>query len=157
MKQTAPTPGLAIQIVTAIYIALTVGALVAGFFQPVARLVGAILAALGLYCYWFWSPVAYELENGALTVCFRASRKRFDGVTGCSLITERLPCLTFRLCGNGGVFAGSGIFWNRQFGVFRAYVTRSKPTELVLVETARQKIIISPADPQGFVTGAATG
>ncbi len=142
---------------TAIYIALTAGALVAGFFQPVALWVGAILAAGALYCYWFWSPVAYELEDGALTVRFRAGRKRFEGVTGCSLITERPSRLTLRLCGNGGVFAGSGIFWNRQLGVFRAYVTRCKHTELVLVETTRQKIIISPADPQGFVAGAATG
>jgi hypothetical protein len=51
--------------------------------------------------------------------------------------------------------AGAGIFWNRQFGVFRAYVTRCKHTELVLVETTRQKIIISPADPQAFWSAGA--
>jgi hypothetical protein len=88
-------------------------------------------------------------------VCFRARRKQFDGVRRCSLFTERIARPTLRLCGNGGVFAGSGIFWNRRLGVFRAYVTRCKHTEWVLVETNRQKIVISPADPQGWVAGAA--
>ena len=154
MKQNAPTPCRSIKVITTVYILLTIGVLVAGFFQPVTLLVGAILAAIGLYCYWFWSPVSYELEDSTLTVFFRASRKRFDGVTHCSLIDRRLPWLTVRLCGNGGVFAGSGVFWNKRYGVFRAYVTRSKHTELVLVETAKTKILISPADPQAWLASA---
>lgn len=148
MKQNAPTPSLPIKIVTVVYIALTVALLVGGCFFPLTLLVGGLLALLGLYCYLFWSPVAYELADNTLTVFFRASRKRFDGVTRCSLITERLPRLTLRLCGNGGLFAGAGIFWNRRYGIFRAYVTRTKHTELVLIETNRRKIIISPENPR---------
>lgn len=152
MTQKAPPPCRAIRIITALYVAATVGAFVAGCFSLPALLVGGLLALLGFYCYVFWSPVAYELADNTLTVFFRASRKRFDGVTRCSLITERLPCLTIRLCGNSGVFAGAGIFWNRRYGIFRAYVTRNKHMELVVVETQRRKIIISPEDPQAWIS-----
>jgi hypothetical protein len=57
-----------------------------------------------------------------------------------------------RLFGNGGLFAGQGFFWNRMFGLFRAYVTSARPADLVLVETTNRKILISPRDPQAFVT-----
>lgn len=75
MKQNAPTPSLTIKIVTSAYIALTVGLLVSGCFFPLTLLVGGLLVLLGLYCYLFWSPVAYELADNTLTVFFRASRK----------------------------------------------------------------------------------
>jgi hypothetical protein len=58
---------------------------------------------------------------------------------------------TLRLFGNGGLFAGSGIFWNRQLGVFRAYVTTSNRDHHLLVVTGKTKILISPADPRGFL------
>lgn len=107
---------------------------------------------LGAYCYFFWSPVAYELSNDTLTVFFRASRKVFPAVTSCALVRDPFPVFgTLRLCGNGGIFAGSGIFWNKQLGIFRAYLTRSKPAEWVLVQTRTQKIVISPTDPTAFV------
>jgi hypothetical protein len=131
---------------------MTVAVFAAVPFVPALFLVGALLLAILLVCYFFWAPVAYELADDTLTVFFRASRKRFDGVTRCSLIAKRLPWLTIRLWGNGGVFAGAGIFWNRRYGIFRAYVTRSKHTELVLVETKRRKIIISPEDSRAWLS-----
>ena len=48
--------------------------------------------------------------------------------------------------GNGGLFAGSGIFWNRTYGMHRAYITSTKPEDLVLVETTDTRILISPQD-----------
>lgn len=150
MKQNASTLSRTIQIVTWVFGGFTLAFLVAGFFQPLMFLVALFLILIGAYCYFFWSAVAYELSDDTLTVFFRASRKQFRPVIRCSLIEGRLG-MGIRLCGNGGVFGGSGIFWNRRFGVFRAYVTRSQPAELVLVETNQRKIIISPEDPSGFV------
>jgi hypothetical protein len=151
MKQNAPTPCRAIQITTWVFGGITLALFVAGFFQPLMFLAALFLLLIGVYCYSFWSAVAYELSDDRLTVFFRASRKAFHPVTRCSQIQERLSRLGLRLCGNGGVFGGSGIFWNRRYGMFRAYVTRCQPSELVLVETRTQKIIISPEDPAGFV------
>jgi hypothetical protein len=56
-----------------------------------------------------------------------------------------------RLWGNGGLFAATGIFWNRAYGVYRAYVTSARYQDFVLVETRTQRILISPADPEAFV------
>jgi hypothetical protein len=150
MKQNASTPSRTIQIVTWVFGGITLAFFVAGFLQPLLFLAALFLLLIGAHCYFFWSAVAYELRDDTLVVFFRASRKTFRPVDRCSLIEARLG-MGIRLCGNGGVFGGSGIFWNRRYGVFRAYVTRSQPSELVLVETNTRKIIISPEDPAGFI------
>jgi hypothetical protein len=56
-----------------------------------------------------------------------------------------------RLWGNGGLFAATGIFWNKAYGVFRAYVTSARYQDYVLVQTRTQKILISPENPAEFV------
>ncbi len=58
---------------------------------------------------------------------------------------------TVRLWGNGGVFAGTGIFWNKRYGVFRMYVTNARQKDFVVVETENQIVIISPENPQVFI------
>lgn len=156
MKQNAPPPNRTIRITTAIYIAITAACFIGAVYQRYLLVPALVLILLGAYCYWFWSPVAYELDGNTLTVRFRGSRSTFPGVTRCSRIQERFSFLTLRLCGNGGVFAGSGIFWNKRMGIFRAYVTRSQPDELVLVESRRGKVVISPEDPAGFLDARET-
>jgi len=113
-------------------------------------LVGAaLLAALVLGCY-LRAPVAYNLEGDQLTVRFRLGRKVFAPVSRCSLLAERPP-LGVRLWGNGGLFAATGIFWNKLYGVYRAYITSARYTDYVLVETPTRKILISPENPGKFV------
>jgi hypothetical protein len=97
--------------------------------------------------------VAYDLSNSELTVVYRLGRRRFKPVVHCALVPPPFS-MAVRLWGNGGVFAGTGIFWNRTYGIFRAYVTRAKPSEMVLVETENQKILISPDHPGRFVEAA---
>lgn len=124
----------------------------AGFFDRKLFVPAGFLLLLGAYCYWFWSPVAYELKLRSLTVFFRVGRKTFPLVKQCLRMDQTLSVwTTIRLWGNGGVFAGSGIFWNKELGVFRAYVTRGKPHDLVLIETVGSRIVISPEDPASFV------
>jgi hypothetical protein len=83
-------------------------------------------------------------------VRFRLGRKVFAPVSRCSLLSERPP-LGLRLWGNGGLFAATGIFWNKVYGVYRAYVTSARYTDYVLVETPTRKILISPENPGEFV------
>src|SRR5215207_9606272 len=119
---------LAVKLPTALVLLITTGTLVGAAYARSAGLfaVGAFLAVVCLGCYLF-APVRYELSGGWLTVFFRLGRRRFGPVVNCAALddvdTPRHPLLSLRLFGNGGVFAGTGIYWHRALGVFRAYVT----------------------------------
>ena len=81
---------------------------------------------------------------------FRLGEKVFAPVTRCSLLSSRPPW-GLRLWGNGGLFAATGIFWNKAYGVCRAYVTSARYEDYVPVETPGQKVLISPENPGEFV------
>jgi hypothetical protein len=150
MKQaTAPT-SLSVKIVTGGVLALNLGLYIAAIYRPEFPVIGIFLSLIVLACYLFWTPVLYELNGDELTVFFRVGRVRYRPVVKCSPQDSRIG-FGLRLFGNGGVFAGSGIFWSRRLGVFRGYVTTSKPGNWVLVETDKTKILISPAEPQAWV------
>ena len=67
---------------------------------------------------------------------------------------ERRMPMTLRVWGNSGLFAGTGLFWNRQAGFFRAYVTSSKKSHLVLVESDIGKVVVSPEHLGDFFQAA---
>jgi hypothetical protein len=113
----------------------------------------ALLGAVILGCY-LRAPVTYDLTGDQLTVRFRLGEKVFAPVTQCSLLTARPPW-GLRLWGNGGLFAATGIFWNKAYGVYRAYVTSARYADWVLVETSTQKVLISPENPGEFVRARA--
>ena len=127
-----------------IVVMLMAGAKVCGFW-----LVAAGLATVAFFCY-LYAPIAYELTGDQLTVQFRMGQRVFNGVTGCETLTARPP-MGLRLWGNGGLFAATGIFWNKAYGVYRVYVTSARYQDYVLVETRTQKILISPENPENFV------
>ena len=129
-----------VMIASMLLIAVKFGALLWG---------SALLAAVTLFCY-LYAPIAYELTGDELTVRFRLGRKVFPAVTGCSTLNARPP-MGLRLWGNGGLFAATGIFWNKAYGVFRAYVTSARYQDYVLVETRTRKILVSPENPAEFV------
>lgn len=139
---------LSIRIVTSVVLVMTAGFCIAGFSQPPLALAGGVVALIGLLCYLF-APVGYDVADGALTVRFHLGQKRYGRIVRCSRVTERPFAL--RLFGNGGCFAGAGIYWNRSMGVHHAYVTSARLTDLVLVETIGRRIVISPEDPDRFI------
>lgn len=149
MRQITVTTGLSIKIITLIVLFITACLLVASFFKPAFLIPGVILGMVSWLCYLF-APVAYELSGNKLYVYLHLGKKEFGPVVKCSQITKRLP-FTLRLFGNGGLFAGTGIFWNRAYGVFRVYVTSAHYSDWVLVQTEKQKIIISPERPERFL------
>jgi hypothetical protein len=149
MTQATAPMSLAIKFITGLVLAMTAVLIIAGLQARGLLLGGAILATVVGFCY-LYAPVAYELSGDQLTVRFRLGQKAFPAVTRCSTLTARPP-MGLRLWGNGGLFAGTGIFWNKAYGVFRAYVTSARYQDYVLVETRTRKVLISPENPQEFV------
>jgi hypothetical protein len=150
MRQRAAQTGLSIKIVTGSLMLLTVLMFIGSAFELVLVWVGLFLSILLLLCY-LYAPIAYVLDNEKLVVIRRINSKTFSPVVRCVSIEYDKPSFVLRLWGNGGVFSGSGIFWSREYGIFRAYVTTGKRSLLVLVETAGGKVIISPEKPDDFL------
>lgn len=152
MRHPAAPASASIKIVTSFIIALTAVFILLSVYESALLFAGMVLAVVSVVAY-LRAPVAYEISSGHLIVHYRWGERRFGLVEGCSRIEGRFP-LTIRLWGNGGMFAGTGIFWNRTLGIFRVYVTRGKPSELVLVKTTKRPVLISPADPDRFINEA---
>ncbi|MEW6349450.1 MAG: PH domain-containing protein [Thermodesulfobacteriota bacterium] len=137
-----------IKIVTAGVIALGGVFLVASLWNPFLLPGAGLLFLLCVACY-LRAPIAYDISRTGLTVVFRLGTRHFGPIVRISPQDKRVG-FSFRLWGNGGLFAGTGIFWNRTWGLFRAYVTTSKCAGYLLVETPSQKVLISPSDPAGL-------
>jgi hypothetical protein len=153
MQQVAADRSLSIRIVTSFVLVLIGGLLIASVYHPMLWFGAGILILVCLACY-LLAPVGYALDDHRLTVYSHVHSKQFDSVVRCARIDQPNPWkmwVGIRLFGNGGLFAGVGIFWNRMFGIFRAYVTSARYSDLVLVETTKRKILISPRDPKAFV------
>ena len=139
----------AIKMVTGVVLIMFAGFLAASLKCYPMLLGTALLAAVVLGCY-LRAPVAYDLTGNQLTVRFRLGEKVFAPVTRCSVLSARLSW-GVRLWGNGGLFAATGIFWNKVYGVYRAYVTSARYSDYVLVETPTRNVLISPENPSEFV------
>jgi hypothetical protein len=145
---------LSIRIITTSILAMTAGFLIGGLFYRPVLSAGALLGIVSFLCY-AYAPKAYDISNGRFTVQLHAGKKDFGLVTACRRIAPPVSG-TIRLFGNGGLFAGAGIFWNKQYGVFRAYLTSARPQDAVLVETKSHKVVITPEDPEAFVKSLQT-
>lgn len=148
--ETAPT-SLAITIISAAVIVLGIGLLVASCWLKVLLIPTAVLSLVLMGCY-LRAPVVYHVSRDGLVVEFRLGRKPFGRIFGCAPV-EEYSRMTLRLWGNGGLFVGTGIFWNSTWGIFRVYVTTSSCTGLVLVETEKGKVLVSPNDREQFMKG----
>ena len=149
MTQSSVPMSPAIKVITGLVLVMTAVLLIAAVKVCGLWLGVAVLAGVTLFCY-LYAPVAYDLTGDQLTVQFRVGQKVFTAVNRCSTLTARPP-MGLRLWGNGGLFAATGIFWNKEYGVYRAYVTSARYQDYVLVETQAQKILISPENPEHFV------
>ena len=149
--RTAKT-SLSIRILTAIILAMAAGLLVGGCHNRTLMVVGGILGIIALVCY-LLAPASYDVSNGCLTVVLHAGRRTFGQIVRCARVTERLP-FTIRLFGNGGLFAGTGIFWNKRDGVFHVHATSARHQDAVLVQTEKCKVLLTPENPQSFMESA---
>lgn len=149
VQQAAPT-SMSIKIITLCTCLLTLAIFVAAFFLPWTMIpVSAIMVLVFIICY-NTTPVAYEIANDTLKVTLRKGSLRYKNVESCSRLEG--GGMSFRLFGNGGLFGGTGIYWSRNLGIFRAWVTRARERDMIVVRTSDKKIIlISPCDPQDFL------
>ena len=154
MTQASVPMSTAIKVITGLVLLMTAAMLLAGVKVCGLWWGGGLLAAISFFCY-LYAPIAYELTGDELTVRLRWGRKVFPAVTGCATLSARPP-MGLRLWGNGGLFAATGIFWNKEYGIFRTYVTSARYQDYVLVETRTQKVLISPENPAEFVNAWAS-
>ncbi len=149
VQQAAPA-SMMITIITLFTCLFTIAVFVATFFLPWTTVpIAALLTLLLISCY-YTTPVAYEIANGNLKVTLRRGAVRYKNVVSCSRLES--SGISFRLFGNGGLFGGTGIYWSRSIGIFRAWVTRASERDMIMVMTSDKKIImISPCDPEHFL------
>jgi hypothetical protein len=109
-----------------------------------------LLAAFGIA--FLWSPLGYEIGEGALVVRRPTGRVRIplgdirevrashaDDFTGC-----------IRLWGSGGLFGYFGLYRTSKLGKSWWYCTSRE--NMVIVRTETQTLVLSPDDPEAFLT-----
>lgn len=77
-----------------------------------------------------------------------ATRWPLDGLAGARL-RPNVMAGSWRIWGNGGMFAFSGRFSNATLGRYRAYVTDQKRT--VVLDTPKGILVVSPDRPEHFI------
>lgn len=92
----------------------------------------------------------YELAPGELRIrrLWWDTRWPLDGAVKAAVRPD-VMARSWRLWGNGGIFAVSGRFSNAALGRYRAFVTDFKRT--VVLETPRGIVVVSPEHPEQFV------
>ncbi len=141
---TAPMCGT-IKTVTGLVMGLGAGFAVASFWVTPLLLGAVLVFIVSLVCY-LKAPVAYEITRVGLTVELRLGRKSFGPIV--KIFSAEEPSgQSIRLWGNGGLFAGTGLFWNSKWGRYRAYITSTNRIYYLMVETPDRKVLISPENP----------
>jgi len=143
---------LSIRMLTAIILAMVAWLIIGGFHDKDLMVGGVLLGIIALVCY-LLAPASYDVSNGCLTVVLHAGTSSFGQIIGCARVAERLP-FTVRLFGNGGLFAGTGIFWNKRYGIFHVYASSARRQDAVLVRTKKYKVLLTPEAPQAFMESA---
>lgn len=93
----------------------------------------------------------YELVPGALLIrrLWWDTRWPLDGPVTAT-VRPGVMAHSWRIWGNGGLFAISGHFSNAALGRYRAFVTDFKRT--VVLDTPRGIVVVSPDRPDDFVS-----
>ena len=133
------------------YMAVGVPIPISGIFMGMG--VFFVLGSVALlWLSWAQKPRMLRVEAGKLIVERKAPWANIEielGQLSRIEILDKLPRMTWRLFGNGGVFCFSGTFYHRNIGRFRASLTTLK--NLVLLVTPQRTLLISPARPQELV------
>lgn len=114
-------------------------------FWLIPALFVAILVVIAIYC-----VRGYELGPGELRIrrLFFQTRWPLDE-DATATVQPRAMRGSWRLWGNGGLFAITGIFSGSGLGRYHAFVT--DPARTVVVTTRRGIVVVSPDRPAEFV------
>ena len=152
--------GRALKVITALSAALLLAipclALLIESSNTFALALVAIIPPLILLPSVFFMIRGYAIENRTLLI------RRLGWNTRVSLADLRDAKYqrdamkgSIRLFGNGGLFSFTGLYRNRELGLYRAFVTDLNRS-VVLTFATRKPIVISPDNPDLFVTAILT-
>ena len=122
----------------------------AGFRPSGGRWAMTVLPLVMLALCALWTVRGYELTANSLGVrrLLWTTRLPLAGLQSASADAAALPG-TLRLCGNGGFFSFSRLFWSRRLGRYRLFAT--DPARAVVLRFARRTVVISPDLPEEFL------
>lgn len=117
-------------------------------FTAIAGLACLAWGALALSA--LFAVRSYTLDGQMLRVqrLLWSTTVDISGVTAASDGASLYPG-SLRVCGNAGLFSFSGLFYNRNIGIYRAFVTNWK--RALILHRQRRSVVISPADPHAMV------
>ena len=120
-----------------------------GFAHLFGSLVACVPPAILLTAALF-AVRGYEVDGGGLYVhrLLWATSIDLKGLKEVRHDPEAMKS-SLRLFGNGGFFAITGVFQNKKLGRYRAFATN--PEYSVVMVLPKRTLVITPADPQGFV------
>lgn len=98
----------------------------------------------------FYTIRGYTLTDNAIFVhrLLWSSKISLKGLESAQYEPDAMRS-SIRLFGNGGLFSFTGIFRNKKFGMYRAYVTDQRRT--VVLYFHKSIVVISPDDPNEFI------
>lgn len=110
----------------------------------------AALTALTAYVTRAMAPRGYALNDVELLIDrkMKPIRLPLSGIQGVSALEDGLLRRSLRLMGTSGFYGYYGLFWNRETGRYRAYVTRTR--DLLAVRTEKGLFVLSPDDTKDF-------
>ncbi|MGM0442291.1 MAG: PH domain-containing protein [Elusimicrobiota bacterium] len=149
MKIKTAQKSFSIKFMTGFVALLFFGFLIGAVYNIDFLIPALIIGGIFFLCY-VTAPISYEYTGDQIRVCSKIGKKEFTDIKKISR-PEKKFSFGLRLWGNGGCFAATGIFWNKKFGKFRAYVTNTKTDNLVLLNTEKTKIVISPQNIDRFI------
>ncbi|HEX9051784.1 MAG TPA: PH domain-containing protein [Anaeromyxobacter sp.] len=111
----------------------------------------AVAIAATLAVAWALAPAGYTVEAGRLRVDrpLRSIEIPFASIRAVAALPEGALRGSARIGGSAGLFGYYGRFWSRRLGAFRLYATRR--SGLVLVDTERERFVLSPEPPERFL------
>lgn len=117
--------------------------------SPVIRVGLALLPVILVAGSAAFMVLGYELRGQALLIKRPGWTTRIP-LAGLRAVEIDPKALTrsIRVFGNGGLFAFSGLFWSKNLGRFRAYVTDLDRS--VVLRLANRTIVVSPHAPEDF-------
>jgi len=153
MKSKTAPMSLSIRVLTSVVIIMMIILFIYAIYDH-GNLIPALLLFIITFFCWVFAPSSYEIKDKKLIIHLNGLKKEYGTIKSISKLDRPISYLGIRLFGNGGLFCGAGIFWAKSMGIFRAYVTRVSYKDMILVETEKYKILITPEDPEKFLKEA---
>lgn len=135
-----------VTIITGVWIGYAIDGPKLGLPIYITAMLGTIMAVAYAY-----HPKGYEVTETEIVIVRAASKVHIP--LGTVKDVKILPKVSkrglIRVMGNGGLFGYYGEFRNKDLGTMEWYLT--KRSNVVLVQTDKAKILLSPNHPEDFV------